>query len=326
MILKTMRERYGIKKKVRKNVMNSRKYGSNINSELLISEEMFIENLLNYLEDLYHIYENSAQRKEALKKYTGFRLKFDDSKGNNTYYYKKAPGEDKYKYQGGEDDKLVIAIQELRYNDQLMETAKYDIALLETILDEFDSVSFSNIALKIPKTYRNKKAFESRSKEKAAREWKKWAEAEKAKYKPFRPEDLKHSTLDGNHVRSKSEASIYDHLLSLGYTFIYEMPVKTNKRVFFPDFAILSEIDYQTVIYIEHQGAMGDEFYREKAEVRESDYWESELLPNRDVFFTYDDCHEALDLRPIDAILKKHVRPESNIRDRIRKLLISINK
>ena len=134
-------------------------------------------------------------------------------------------------------------------------------------------------------------------------------EEEKKKYPIIYPEELTQPTIDGNMVRTKSEALIYNALYEAGYTFVYELPLQGDSRLFYPDFSILSEIDYKTVIRIEHHGMMGDESYRNKAEVREYDYWNNGYLPNRDVYFTYDDRNGKCDFTPIAEILFCRVRP-----------------
>ena len=110
-------------------------------------------------------------------------------------------------------------------------------------------------------------------------------------------------------VRSKSEALIYNFLLEAGYTFVYELPVKGSYRTFFPDFTILSEIDFKTEIRIEHQGMYSKNDYRDRSEAREYDYWSNGFLPSRDVYFTFDDNRGGFDIGPIIEILKSRVRP-----------------
>jgi len=110
-------------------------------------------------------------------------------------------------------------------------------------------------------------------------------------------------------VRSKSEAFIYNYLFEHGYTFVYELPFEKDGKWFYPDFTILSEIDYQSVIIIEHQGAMSVETYRDGAFKREYKYWNAGMLPNYDVYFTYDTNRGAFDISPIKEILHTRVRP-----------------
>jgi hypothetical protein len=136
-------------------------------------------------------------------------------------------------------------------------------------------------------------------------------EKEKKKYPVYKPEELKHRTIDGSYVRSKSEALIYNALIDAGYTFVYELPLEGKTRLFYPDFTILSEIDYKTEIRIEHHGMMDNLGYKDSAEAREYDYWYNGFLPNRDVYFTYDDNHGNFDMYPITEILRSRVRPVS---------------
>ena len=54
---------------------------------------------------------------------------------------------------------------------------------------------------------------------------------------------------------------------------------------------------------------MSDPKYKDDSEVREYDYWKNGMLPNRDVYFTYDDNRGGFDIGPIIDILRLRVRP-----------------
>ena len=89
---------------------------------------------------------------------------------------------------------------------------------------------------------------------------------------------------------------------------MYELPLKGPNRTFYPDFTILSEIDYKTEVRIEHQGMYDKDDYRDRSEAREYDYWSNGFLPARDVYFTFDDNKGGFDIGPILEILKSRVR------------------
>ena len=140
----------------------------------------------------------------------------------------------------------------------------HDIELLEKIENEYVIPSHSCINSLLPNVYRSDKPPEVVLASPEAAEWKRRMEAKKEKYPPYRPEELTYSAQDGTKMRSLSEVIIANYLLSLGITFVYELPFTHNGKMTLPDFTILSPVDNKTVIIIEHQGAMGSEDYQRK--------------------------------------------------------------
>ncbi len=248
-------------------------------------------------------------RLNKLSKFTTYRLHATGCINGVTYYSVRRANETKCKYVGNESKPLIRAIMEARYLEKSLEFLDKDIELLDNFLKEFKSVSFRSVTESLPKTYRSRRSKRNKPKEQLAAEWKEKAEKFKASKGTFREEELIHTTEDGNKTRSKSEMTIYNYLLAHDYIFVYELPVESGTRTFYPDFSILSEIDYKTVIYIEHQGKMSDPKYKDDSEAREYDYWKNGMLPNRDVYFTYDDNRGGFDIGPIIDILRLRVRP-----------------
>ncbi len=274
----------------------------------LVSEVSMLNSIKSYYRDLQKMYQTAISRFSQISSFTQYRLKMQQNK-YNCHYLCKAPGEEKYTYLGTRSSKTVIRIHEAYYYRSYLEAIRNNLKLIEGFLEKFESVSFQNIMVKLPKAYRNETAFKARSTNSKKKRWKEEAEAFKASKPIIREHELIHPTIDGNLVRSKAEALIYNHLYENGYTFVYELPLEADGKLFYPDFSILSEIDYVTVIRIEHHGAMGDPGYRDHSEEREANYWMAGYLPNRDVYFTYDDNKGVLDIEPIKDILKLRVRP-----------------
>jgi hypothetical protein len=113
-------------------------------------------------------------------------------------------------------------------------------------------------------------------------------------------------------VRSKSEASIYNLLLRMGITFVYELPTKTRTKTRFPDFSILSEVDYKTVILIEHQGMMGETEYKERFNDRVYDYLRAGYISCINIFYTFDSIDGSVNTNPILDIINLKIRPAVN--------------
>ena len=77
-----------------------------------------------------------------------------------------------------------------------------------------------------------------------------------------------------------------------------------------PDFRILSLIDLKTVIIIEHQGMVFVDDYADKFIRSLKLYLKSEWTPNNNLFFTFDNAKETLDVRQVMSVLRKHISPD----------------
>ena len=227
------------------------------------------------------------------------------SKRSKDYYYVRRKGWPKYKYLGPETNEAVIAIKEVKHLEELQRIIDRDIELLELMGSDFIVPDYGLVEDKLPGVYKHSDSnlIVNKPVSKEAREWKERMEAEKAKHPVFMPENLTQEALDGTKMRSLSEVLIANYLISLGITFVYELPLTHHGKTIYPDFTILSPIDNKTVIIIEHQGAMEDEKYQGKYIRSLLFYLQTDLVPNKDVFFTYNHLNRKLDLRQIDCIL-----------------------
>ena len=272
-------------------------------------ENKLLLDIKYYLAQLITIRNNQQDRLNEISEYSQILLKPLRKRKDRIYYGVRGPCDEKTKYLGNETKPEIRLIREARYLSESITVIDQDISLIEGFLVKYESISFGNINTKLPKSYRLG-SFRSDIRNKAARKWKQQAEAYKATFEPYKPEELNQPTIDGSMVRSKSEALIYNFLVEAGYTFVYELPVKGETRIFYPDFTILSEIDYKTEVRIEHQGMYGKNDYRDRSESREYDYWSNGFLPGRDVYFTFDDNKGGFDIGLILEILRSRVRKE----------------
>ena len=218
-------------------------------------------------------------------------------------YYLKEKGRTGRTYLGTGKSKAVVRMKHSRYCRKLLQILDHDIKLLESLDREYVLPDHSVINSLLPKVYQSDEVPELMPADNTAAEWKEKMEARKAQYEPFRPEDLTYQAKDGTMMRSLSEVIIANYLLSLGITFVYEMPLVHKGKRIWPDFTILSPIDNKTVIIIEHQGAMGNEKYQQKFIRSLLFYLSTKLVPNKDVFFTFSHLDGNLDLSQIDYIL-----------------------
>lgn len=272
-------------------------------------EDILIREMNAYLAELKRLQVVRTRRYKEVQHLSDRRLKKNKTLGEHIYYNVIKKGEKKPSYAGTGDSETVRRIQEQRFLRKMLDAIRDDIDLIENFLKNYKSINIDSITNELPLVYQNKHTKAAGSRSNKAREWKQKMEEYKATFPVYKPEELIHETLDGTFVRSKSELAIYNYLFQHGYTFVYELPLNGRTRKFFPDFTILSEIDYKTQVRIEHQGMMSDDEYKESAEVREYDYWYNGYLPNRDVYFTYDDNKGGFDMKPIIYILDSRVRP-----------------
>ena len=219
-------------------------------------------------------------------------------------YYIRQKGLPNRKYLGTDKNDIVRKIKASRYLKKLLQVIDRDIELLESVSRDYVLLDHSNINDLLPNVYRSDTPPEVMPASETAAEWKRKMEAEKAKYEPYRPEDLVHMAQDGTMMRSLSEVIIANYLLSLGITFVYELPLIHHGKRIWPDFTILSPVDNKTVIIIEHQGAMNSADYQGKFIRTLLFYLGTKMVPNKDVFFTFNHLNGNLDLRQIDSILR----------------------
>lgn len=276
-------------------------------STLLLSETRSV------LSDLVSLRRDIDKYCSGLARYSDCTLRESFHKGeSHRYFYLKKKGEPGRKYLGPESNETVCKVRERKYYDSLLKIIDTDIQLLRTIDEGFVIPNHQTVLSKLPNVYQQTMPLSMQQISSKAAEWKRLKEQEKARYAPFRPEDLKHRALDGTMMRSLSEVNIANYLISLGITFVYELPLTRHGKTIIPDFTILSPIDNKTMIIIEHQGAIGNEAYDDKFMRTLRFYLQTELVPNKDVFFTFNHMNGNLDLRQIDNILHMAFRVSSD--------------
>ena len=231
-------------------------------------------------------------------------------RGNNGryYYYKRERGQNKYAYLGPESCDEVNHIREYRYLKKLLDIIERDRQVLGILVEEHVPADYDAVNDRLPELYRGARVKSAAADNKVRRKWKKEAEAYKARFRPFKPEELKVRTNDGTYVRSKSEGLIYNLLLEQGITFVYELPRRIGNKMYWPDFTILSEIDNETELYIEHQGMMSVEYYRDRFFEKLLEYWNDGYVQGLNIFFTFDGPDGGVDLTPVHELIRNRVR------------------
>lgn len=264
------------------------------------------------LESLSQIENNQRARLKELDSYVDKRLRVRRYPDGKEYFCEKlkvSKDGRATKYLGDGRNETVQKVKEAKYLSKSITTLGKDIKILQSVVDGLSEVDQGTINEMLPATYRIREISTSNMCSKKASEWRLQMLAYKDRFTVYRPEDLKHKTDDGTMVRSKSEAIIYNLLLRLGITFVYELPIRTASKTFFPDFSILSEIDYTSVILLEHQGMMDDANYRERFKEKVYEYLRAGYVQGVNIFYTFDRLDGGIDTDPILDMIKIKIRP-----------------
>lgn len=265
--------------------------------------------LKKYLKFSDDLYARQSKRAAELSGYEDFLLHLVGSSGVHSYYSVKRKGDKGFKYLGGESHPEVKKIKEAHYLKVSLPRLKKNNQLIRDFLGGYRSIGFNAINQLLPALYENSQPLEIVSDNEKAARWKKQSEAYKDTFEVLYPDELKIETCDGTMVRSKSEALIYNLLRSLGITFVYELPLKLGNTTLRPDFTILSEIDYETVIILEHFGMMSVESYRNKNFKKMMTYLNNKYTPGVEVFFTFETGDGGLRMSPVYDIIDLKIRP-----------------
>lgn len=281
-----------------------------------------IKEMQLYLDDLRKIQEVQSAKLKALESADDYHLKrlnaqetLDDfclkrrkAPDGSWYYYLRQKGMEKAEYIGKDDDRRVINIKMGRYISKSLEAIDNNIRVIECALQRMKRTDYEHINVMLPETYSGVKIDWSIGVKENAVIWKEDAEALKKKRPVFRPEELIVGTDDGSAVRSKSEGMIYNYLLSRGVVFVYELPTRVGSSTYYPDFTLLSEIDGTTEIIIEHQGMMGNEYYRNRFTEKLHAYIRAGYVPGVNIFFTFDKDNGGFDKTPIEDIVRNKIK------------------
>ena len=271
-------------------------------------EKKVINAVNQYLKQAEQLRAIQKKRADELHKYKSVYMK-KSGNGHNTYYYVREKDNSTGKYIGREETEAVRRIKEARFIQELNTRLDYNIGLFEHFADEIKITDFEIVNQNIPKVYQSAKMISLKSTDEKAQIWKNNAELTKLRSDTYLPEELNIRTNDGNMVRSKSEAMIYNYLLSMGVTFAYELPIKVGGRYCSPDFILLSEIDYKTEIIIEHQGMLSNQHYRNRFNEKLYNYYCNGFVQGINIFYTFDDIDGGLDLTPVENIVRTVIRP-----------------
>ena len=275
-------------------------------------EKKLIDDMKLYLDELRKIETIQGAKLGTLDGCDEYRLRTRSNKSGRLYYYAVRKGESTGKYLGDDSKAEVNRIKEHRYYTRSLSAIRNNISVIENSLEGMQSTDYASINNVLPDVYKNVRLGQNYVRNDSALVWKEKAEALKQRYEIYRPDELSIMTNDGSLVRSKSEAIIYNYLLSRGVTFVYELPLKLGRSTFYPDFTLLSEKDYKSEIIIEHQGLMSNDYYRGRFSDKLYRYLQDGYIQGINIFYTFDGLDGSFDISPIDNLVRTSVKPFSN--------------
>ena len=268
----------------------------------------YITELNNALRRLESIKASQEQRLRELRQYDNLKLSTARVK-NVRYYYAREKGVAGRRYLGNENSIDVQGVRENLFIRQYLERLTTEIDLIRGFLSNHISLDPEDINMGLPEIYRRSLFIKTREASHPAEVWLAEMQRIKNQYPIRNPENLTFPALDGTLLRSKSEVIIANMLFLNGIPYIYELPLIINGRDIRPDFTILSLIDYKTVIRIEHEGMMDQDVYRKVFLTKVNTFLSADLVPGRDVFFTFDDFHGVFDASPVQDIIDTRLKP-----------------
>lgn len=213
------------------------------------------------------------------------------------YYYKTQNG--KRIYLGGAENKEVIQLQKRRFIETSLKYIKKNCTLLEKLIRGYEDIDPEEVMASEPCAYRSPPeccfamaGIHNRNK---------WGDADYNKYMGF-PEGLKHKTLKGEKVRSKSEALIANLLFVKDIQYHYEEIKEIGGETIPPDFTIYVK-SQKSFKLLEHLGLLVDEEYRNRALNKMELYFKNGYRMYEDILFTCDDLSGCINTQDISRLI-----------------------
>ena len=235
-----------------------------------------------------------------------------DKRTGKKEYYIKLPGEKQYHYAGKKYNKLVVAIQLMRFAEKYVRVLEHNIRCKRQFLIDLQSDDPEDINSSLSPAYRTDPAF---SKAAGGRNRK-----IKQSENPYKREELNIETSFGLFVRTKGELVIAEILYSLNIRFFYEkaleltviryddtgVPYETTKQ-YYPDFTII--LGNGMTIYWEHKGMMKYRDYVERDIRKEVDYNLNGIFQSHNLIVTSEGPDNDIDMDGIMRIITGWLMP-----------------
>ncbi len=116
-----------------------------------------------------------------------------------------------------------------------------------------------------------------------------------------------HTLSSGEKVRSRAEVLIAEIYLARGIDFVYEPCVILKGSIaVHPDFAVFAASDGSIVLH-EHVGKLKNEEYRRYYEWKMDQYIRNDILPMRDIVFSYEKEDGMLDVKALEQMISTYL-------------------
>ncbi|GEM_PF-3516218 len=211
------------------------------------------------------------------------------------------------------DDEIVAKLARKAYLEAKVDILKNDLDLMDTIVDIFVEPSHENVLRQLPKSFTN---LDDRYFFPYAEKYRDWMFRNQEENLMYLS-DKKNITGDGKKVRSKSEVTIYEEILSSVNPFLYEPRLLLERHEMSPDFAVAVEevgprergadiIDGMRVKYWEHYGKMDDPSYVESFYSRVEIYKKFGINIGDNLIVTFETKECPLSTEEVRAIVRRH--------------------
>ena len=222
-------------------------------------------------------------------------------RGSNVYYYLMDNKESKLLNK--DDLKLITDLAQRSYLEKILRSSQKELSALKlalngypqnTVEEVYDCLNEERKRLVKPIITPDNQYI------------KEWLE------KPFSPKPIKEGqqvfiTARGEKVKSKSEVIIADRLYSNGIPYKYECPIRIGKITIHPDFTILRVSD-RKILYLEHNGKMGDAGYVEDMVNRVNLYNQAGIWQGNNLFLTFESEKTPFDIKLLDHLIENCFR------------------
>ena len=253
---------------------------------------------------LEHVKKEYDTRLELLSDCEGSLLRRTVRSNGKHYYYIKRQGSH-YRYLGSQNDPAVCRIQENRFLKEAIRRIDHDMALINALLEKYESFDPSSVSESLSETYRCEVPPVSELYVRKGAEWL----ARRLEFQKGFPENYpqrkRHRTSDGVMVKTISEVTLYEMFKGAGFAQIYELPLPLDDYgpPLYPDFTILSPVDMKTEIIVEYVGRLDRQDYREDFAKRLGRYIANGYKPGVDLFFVYSDKDGNIDSMQISKVI-----------------------
>lgn len=254
---------------------------------------------------LEHAKKEYSLRLELLRDCKGAFLRRSKHGASGYFFHIKRRGSPKYEYLGRSEHPEVKRVQEVRFLEEVLRRIDHNIELMEALLNGFLPFDPSYVCESLPETYRCEVPPVSELYRQKGAKWKTEQLEFQKKFPENYPQFKTQRTSDGVMVKTISEVVLYEMVKDAGLASVYELPFVPDDYgpALYPDLAVLSPVDMESVIFIEYVGRLDDPGYGEKFAKRVRRYIKSGYIPGKNLFFVFSDEDGNIDSTQIAKVI-----------------------